>query len=176
MAIESPRESAPDMAFPKQTLVSLLIFAAAWETLSHLAPYLGIPPFAVPSLIKIARSIATITLLDIVVTLARVIGALAASFVLGLVAAMAMYRSQTLDNYLRPMIRILMAVLICCAVLMGFDVLTSYLGNFVHLGIVYGLMAIGVPPIGGGAVALCVITGLSYFVLRDLVFRPEPTT
>ncbi len=47
---------------------------------------------------------------------------------------------------------------------------------FVHLGIVYGLMAIGVPPIGGGAVALCVITGLSYFVLRDLVFRPEPTT
>ncbi len=110
MALETPRESAPDTAFPKQTLVSLLIFAAAWEALSHLAPYLGIPPFAVPSLVKIARSIATITPLDIVVTLARVIGALIVSFVLGVLAAMAMYRSETLDNYLHPMIRILMAV------------------------------------------------------------------
>lgn len=110
MALETPRASAPDIAFPKQTLVSLLIFAAAWETLSHLAPYLGIPPFAVPSLVKIAKSIATITPLDIVVTLARVIGALIVSFVLGVLAAMAMYRSETLDNYLHPMIRILMAV------------------------------------------------------------------
>lgn len=110
MALETPREPAPDTSFPKQTLVSLLIFAAAWETLSHLAPYLGIPPFAVPSLVKIARSIATITPLDIVVTLARVIGALIVSFVLGVLAAMAMYRSETLDNYLHPMIRILMAV------------------------------------------------------------------
>jgi len=110
MALETPRESAPDTAFPKQTLVSLLIFAAAWEALSHLAPYLGIPPFAVPSLVKIVRSIATITPLDIVVTLARVIGALIVSFVLGVLAAMAMYRSETLDNYLHPMIRILMAV------------------------------------------------------------------
>lgn len=39
--------------------------------------------------------------------------------------------------------RILMAVLICCAVLMGFDVLTSYLGNFVHLGIVWLLVVAG---------------------------------
>src|SRR3569833_848830 len=51
-----------------------------------------------------------ITPLDAVVTLARVIGALAVSFLLGLGAAMAMYRSQALDNYLHPMIRILMAV------------------------------------------------------------------
>ena len=45
---------------------------------------------------------------------------------------------------------------------------------FVHLGIVYGLLRFGVPPIAGGAVALCVITCLSYFILRDLVFRPGP--
>lgn len=38
------------------------------------------------------------------------IGALIVSFVLGVAAAMAMYRSQTLDDYLHPMIRILMAV------------------------------------------------------------------
>jgi len=107
---EEYREAVPVLAFPRQTLVSLLVFAVCWEMLSHLAPYLGIPPFAVPSLVKIAQSIAHITPVDIVVTLARVIAALIASFVLGVALAMAMYRSQALDNYLHPMIRILMAV------------------------------------------------------------------
>jgi NitT/TauT family transport system permease protein len=111
MTIEEHRESAvPTLGFHRQTLISLLVFAVFWETLSHLAPYLGIPPFAIPSFVKIARSVADITPIDIVVTLARVIAALIASFVLGVSLAMAMYRSQALDNYLHPMIRILMAV------------------------------------------------------------------
>jgi NitT/TauT family transport system permease protein len=104
------RESAPVLIFPRQTLVSLLVFALAWETLSYLAPVLGIPPFAIPSMLRIAKAITTITPLDIAVTLARVIGALIVSFVLGIVLAMAMYRSDTLEKYLHPMIRILMAV------------------------------------------------------------------
>ena len=104
------RESVPVLIFPRQTLVSLLVFALAWEVLSYLAPALGIPPFAIPSLLRIAKAITTITPLDIAVTLARVIGALIVSFVLGIVLAMAMYRSDTLENYLHPMIRILMAV------------------------------------------------------------------
>lgn len=107
---EEYREPVPVLSFPRQTLVSLLVFAVVWEALSYLAPYLGIPPFAIPSLVKIAKSITTITPIDIVVTLARVVGALVVSFVLGVSLAMAMYRSQTLDNYLHPMIRILMAV------------------------------------------------------------------
>ena len=82
MSFEEHRASAvPTLGFPRQTLVSLLVFGVAWEVLSHLAPYLGIPPFAIPSVVKIARSIADITPIDIVVTLARVIGALIASFV-----------------------------------------------------------------------------------------------
>jgi NitT/TauT family transport system permease protein len=104
------RESVPVLIFPRQTLVSLLVFALAWEVLSHLAPTLGIPPFAIPSLLRIAKAITTITPIDIVVTLARVIGALIVSFVLGIFLAMVMYRSDTLDKYLHPMIRILMAV------------------------------------------------------------------
>jgi NitT/TauT family transport system permease protein len=104
------RESVPVLIFPRQTLVSLLVFALAWEVLSYLAPALGIPPFAIPSLLRIAKAITTITPLDIAVTLARVIGALIVSFVLGIVLAMAMYRSNTLEKYLHPMIRILMAV------------------------------------------------------------------
>jgi NitT/TauT family transport system permease protein len=110
MPHEELRESAPVLTFPRQTLVSLLVFAAIWEALSHLAPYLGIPPFAIPSFVRIARSIATITPLDIAVTLARVIAALVVSFVLGLALAIAMYRSHVFDEYLHPMIRLLMAV------------------------------------------------------------------
>jgi NitT/TauT family transport system permease protein len=102
--------SVPSLIFPRQTLISLLVFAACWEALSHLAPLLGIPPFAIPSLLRIAKSVTTITPADIAVTLARVIAALIASFVLGLALAMAMYRSERLEQYLHPMIRILMAV------------------------------------------------------------------
>jgi NitT/TauT family transport system permease protein len=110
MPHEELGEPVPVLTFPRQTLVSLLVFAIAWEALSHLAPYLGIPPFAVPSFVRIARSFATITPIDIVVTLARVIAALITSFVLGLALAMAMYRSDTFDKYLHPMVRLFMAV------------------------------------------------------------------
>jgi NitT/TauT family transport system permease protein len=110
MPLEEHREQVPVLSFPRQTIVSLLVFAACWQALSYLSPYLGIPPFAVPSLVRIAQRIVVITPLDVAVTLARVIGALVASFVLGLAAAMAMYRSKVLDDYLHPMIRILMAV------------------------------------------------------------------
>ena len=110
MPHEEYRGSVPALGFPRQTFVSLLIFAAAWEVLSHLAPLLGIPPFAVPSLLRIGKSLAEITPLDVAVTLARVIGALIASFILGLALAMAMYRSEALEKYLHPMIRLFMAV------------------------------------------------------------------
>lgn len=105
-----PKKHAPLIAFPSKTLISLLIFAAVWEALSHIAPYLGIPPFAIPSFLTIGERLFAITPIDIAVTLARVIGALIVSFVLGLAMAMAMYRSHALYDYLRPMVRILMAV------------------------------------------------------------------
>ena len=110
MPLEEHREQVPVLTFPRQTIVSLLVFAVVWEILSHLSPYLGIPPFAIPSLLRIAKSITTITPIDVVVTLARVIAALVASFVFGLALAMVMYNSRMLDEYLHPMIRILMAV------------------------------------------------------------------
>jgi NitT/TauT family transport system permease protein len=110
MPHEEYREAVPALTFPRQTFVSLLVFAAVWEALSHMAPLLGIPPFAIPSLVRIARSVATITPIDIVVTLARVIGALIVSFVLGLALAVAMYRSESLAKYVQPMVRLFMAV------------------------------------------------------------------
>ncbi len=108
--LEDHREAVPVIKLPRQTLVSLIVFAAVWEVLSHLSPYLGIPPFAIPSLAKIARAMSAITPIDVAVTLARVIAALIASFVLGVVLAMAMYRSEMLEQYLHPFVRILMAV------------------------------------------------------------------
>jgi NitT/TauT family transport system permease protein len=107
---EEYREAGLDGKFSRQAVLSVLIFAALWEALSHLAPALGIPAFAIPSLARIGRSLLTITPVDVLVTLARVIGALIASFVLGVALATLMYQSQRLESYLRPMIRLFMAV------------------------------------------------------------------
>jgi NitT/TauT family transport system permease protein len=108
---EEHREAASlEGKFSRQAVVSLLIFAALWEALSYLAPTLGIPAFAIPSFARIGQSLLTITPIDVLVTLARVIGALILSFVLGVVLAVLMYQSQNLESYLHPMVRLFMAV------------------------------------------------------------------
>jgi len=110
MSLDERREPILVTGFPRHAFITIAILAVAWEALSHLAPLLGIPPFAVPSLTRIARSLATITWIDVAVTLARVLGALVISFLLGLGLAMCMYRSSRLEHHLRPLIRLLMAV------------------------------------------------------------------
>ncbi|MFL6798860.1 MAG: ABC transporter permease [Xanthobacteraceae bacterium] len=107
---EGYREGVLAGAFSSQTALSLIAFALAWEVLSHLAPHLGIPAFAIPSLVRIGQSLLTITPIDVVVTVARVIGALVLSFLLGLLLATAMYRSALVENLLHPLIRLFMAV------------------------------------------------------------------
>jgi NitT/TauT family transport system permease protein len=110
MHLNEYREAGLDGRLSRQTVFSLLLFVIAWEVLSYFAPALGIPAFAVPSFVRIGQSLLTITPIDIVVTVARVVGALILSFVLGLFLAMAMYRSETLESYLHPLIRLFMAV------------------------------------------------------------------
>jgi len=110
MSLEERRDPTLVTGFPRHALLSVVLFALAWEALSHLAPHIGIPSFAVPSLTRIARSLGNITWIDAAVTLARVLAALLVSFVLGLALATAMYRSQRLEHHLRPLIRLLMAV------------------------------------------------------------------
>jgi NitT/TauT family transport system permease protein len=78
--------------------------------MSHFAPALGIPAFAIPSLARIVQSLISITPTDVIITVARVIGALVLSFLLALFLATAMYRSERLESYLHPMIRLFMAV------------------------------------------------------------------
>ncbi len=110
MSHEEGRYSVLGGAFPRETIISIVLFFIAWELLSLAAPWLGIPPFAVPSLFRIAQSFTKITPIDILVTLLRVLGALFVSFILGVVIAIGMYLSGSLERYLRPLIRILMAV------------------------------------------------------------------
>jgi NitT/TauT family transport system permease protein len=104
------REAELAGGFSRQTLLSLLTFAIAWESLSHFAPALGIPAFAIPSFVRIGQSLMTVTPVDVAVTLARVIGALGLSFAFGVLLATAMYRSERLEAWLHPIIRLFMAV------------------------------------------------------------------
>jgi NitT/TauT family transport system permease protein len=110
MSLEERRDPTLVTGFPRHALLSIVLLAVAWEALSWLAPHIGIPAFAVPSLARIARSLANITWVDAVVTLLRVIAALVVSFVLGLGLATFMYRSLRLEHHLRPLVRLLMAV------------------------------------------------------------------
>jgi NitT/TauT family transport system permease protein len=95
---------------PRETFVSLFVFAVLWQVLSLSSPALGIPPFAVPSLARIWNSLLQVNVADALITLARVAAALAASFVLGLAGAVLMYNFGVLERYCRPLVRILMAV------------------------------------------------------------------
>jgi NitT/TauT family transport system permease protein len=107
---EEPRRSLLISSLPREAIVSIALFAAVWQIMSYLAPTLGIPAFAIPGLGRIARSLATITPLDVAVTLGRVLLSLVVSFAIGLAVAIVMYLSESVEKYLRPMVRILMAV------------------------------------------------------------------
>lgn len=109
-ALDEPRWSAQIGIFPRKTLISIAILAALWQIMSYLAPALGIPAFAVPGIGRIAQSVITITPLDVAVTLGRVLLSLVVSFAIGLAVAICMYFSEPLEKYMRPMVRILMAV------------------------------------------------------------------
>src|SRR3954463_11724089 len=95
---------------PRETFVSLAVFAVVWQLLSMASPALGLPSFAVPSLSRIWESVLKVNMLDAAVTLARVGAALVISFALGLAGAVLMYLFSGLERYGRPLVRVLMAV------------------------------------------------------------------
>jgi NitT/TauT family transport system permease protein len=108
--IGEPRRALLIDSLPREAIVSIVIFLCLWQVVSYLAPTLGIPAFAIPGLGRIAMSLTKITALDVMVTLGRVLLALVLSFVIGLAIAIVMYLSESIERYLRPMVRILMAV------------------------------------------------------------------
>lgn len=97
---------------PKETLIALAAFFVLW----HLAS-LVLPPFVAPSWARIGRSLLSLRLDFVAITVARVMAALAISFGLGLLTAVAMYRWGTVERYLLPLVKLLMAVPVVCWIL-----------------------------------------------------------
>jgi NitT/TauT family transport system permease protein len=109
--VEALEARAP-FRFPREMVVGLLVLAIAWEIVSWF-----VPPFIVPGWGRIFKSLLGLRLDFVLVTLARVVGALVVSFVLGLGLAVAMYASTPVERYARPLVRLLMAVPVVCWIL-----------------------------------------------------------
>jgi NitT/TauT family transport system permease protein len=105
-------EARTPFRFPREMVVGLLLLAVGWQILSFF-----VPPFIVPGWERIFKSLVTLPLGFVLITLARVIGALVVSFVLGLGLAVAMYVSTPVERYGRPIVRLFMAVPVVCWIL-----------------------------------------------------------
>ena len=95
---------------PREAIIALLVLLVLWELASRNAALLGVPAFAIPSLERIAKSLITVTWVDVVVTVARVLGALLCSFALAALIAIWMYCVPRVERYAYPLVRLLMAV------------------------------------------------------------------
>lgn len=100
------------LRFPRETIFALTIIAALWEIASWY-----VPPFVIPGWERILKAFFNLQLEFVFVTLARVAAALFLSFVIGIVLAMIMYLWETAERYLRPVVRLLMAVPVVCWIL-----------------------------------------------------------
>ncbi len=109
--VEALEARAP-FRFPREMVVALAVLAIAWEIVSLL-----VPPFIVPGWGRIFKSLATLRMDFVLVTLARVVGALVISFALGLGLAVVMYASVAAERYGRPIVQLLMAVPVVCWIL-----------------------------------------------------------
>lgn len=98
--------------FPREMLLVIIVLAVLWEMLSWL-----VPPYVIPGWGRIFTSLAQLRVDFVVITLLRVAAALFISFVLGLALAVAMYRWTAVENYVRPAVRLLMAVPVVCWIL-----------------------------------------------------------
>ena len=132
--VEALEARAP-FRFPREMVVALVVLAIAWEIVSLL-----VPPFIVPGWGRIFKSLATLRMDFVLVTLARVVGALVISFALGLGLAVVMYASVAVERYGRPIVRLLMAVPVVCWIL--FAVLWF---KWVEFRIAFGLVVVCAP-------------------------------
>jgi NitT/TauT family transport system permease protein len=161
--VEALEARAP-FRFPREMVVALLILAVVWELVSMV-----VPPFVVPGWGRIFKSLVGLRVDFVLVTLARVAAALALSFVCGLGCAVAMYLSQPVERYGRPIVRLLMAVPVVCWIL--FAVLWF---KWVEFRIAFVLLVVCAPVFLVDL--LDAMKGVSKD-LRDMLrsFRPTPT-
>jgi ABC-type nitrate/sulfonate/bicarbonate transport system permease component len=105
-------EARMPFRFPREMIIVLILIAVLWEIVSWM-----VPPYVVPGWGRILGSLSELRMDFVLVTLARVAAALLISFLLGLAFAVAMYLSTPVERYLRPVVRLLMAVPVVCWIL-----------------------------------------------------------
>lgn len=108
-ATAPPKPAGRTFRFPIEATVSLASFAVVWQIASY---YL--PDYAVPGWDRIFKALLGLPIDFVLITVARMMGALAVSFAFGMVIAVAMYSSRALESYGLPLIRLLMAVPAVC--------------------------------------------------------------
>lgn len=95
--------------FPLEAVTALAGFAVVWQIASY---YL--PDYAVPGWERIFKAVLGLPIEFVLVTVARMVGALAVSFAIAMAVAIAMYASRALEAYGLPLVRLLMAVPAVC--------------------------------------------------------------
>lgn len=107
-SVQVARAARP-LRFPREAALALLVLAVAWQIASNF-----VPPFVIPGWQRIGKSLLTIQLDFVLVSLARVAAALVLSFAIGLGTAILMYRREAVERYAMPMVKLLMAVPAAC--------------------------------------------------------------
>jgi NitT/TauT family transport system permease protein len=96
----------------KEAIISLIIFGVAWQIVSFFTPSYIVPGWQV-----IFGKMLTLQPNQIYVTVGRVILSLVVSFALGVLGAVIMYLSKKLENYISPLVKLIMAVPVICWIL-----------------------------------------------------------
>ena len=108
-AVEVTFPTARGLSVPRETIVALVGSALIWQALSYV-----LPSYIVPGWEKVLASLVRLSPTDVAITVARVVGALALSFLIGVLLAVAMYRWKRADDFFLPLVRLLMAVPVVC--------------------------------------------------------------
>jgi NitT/TauT family transport system permease protein len=96
----------------RETLIgaaAILCFIIGWELASFVAP-----PYAIPGWGLILAALGDISAFDVGVTIIRLIGAMVASFVLGLTISILLFERPLLEAFFMPYVRLVMAVPAVC--------------------------------------------------------------
>ncbi|MEM1993856.1 MAG: ABC transporter permease subunit [Nitrososphaerales archaeon] len=96
----------------KEAIISLILFGVAWQIVS-----LFTPSYIVPGWQVIFDKMIRLQPYQIYVTVVRVVLALVVSFGLGVLGAVVMYLSKKLENYISPLVKLVMAVPVICWIL-----------------------------------------------------------
>lgn len=90
-------------------IAAIVVFALGWQ----LASIVG-PSYAIPSWERIARALLEVAFSDVAITVARLVGSMVVSFILGLLISTLLFDRPVAEAFWMPLVRLLMAVPAVC--------------------------------------------------------------